>query len=139
VPIYEFVCEQCDHEFESLQRLSDPLPEQCPSCSGGPVRKNVSAAGFRLKGGGWYETDFKSGGKKNLSGSESKGDGGADSGASSSGDKASGDSPASGAAASGGGADKASGNSGGKKDSGGDSKPKSSPGGASSGGAAKKD
>ncbi|MEM1231944.1 MAG: zinc ribbon domain-containing protein [Pseudomonadota bacterium] len=76
MPIYEFVCEQCGHEFESFQRLSDPLPEQCPSCAGGPVIKKISAAGFRLKGGGWYETDFKSGAKKNVSGSDSKDAGG---------------------------------------------------------------
>ncbi len=73
MPIYEFVCEQCGHEFESFQRLSDPLPEQCPSCAGGPVIKKISAAGFRLKGGGWYETDFKGGAKKNVSGGDSKG------------------------------------------------------------------
>lgn len=118
MPIYEFVCEQCEHEFESFQRLSDPLPDQCPSCRGGPVRKNISAAGFRLKGGGWYETDFKSSGKKNLSGGDGKGDGKSD-GSSDSAGSSSGDSSAG----------KSSGETGGsgKKDS----------GSADSGGAAK--
>ncbi|MEM6710630.1 MAG: zinc ribbon domain-containing protein [Pseudomonadota bacterium] len=59
MPIYEFICAECAHEFESLQRLSDPPPAECPACGGGPVTKKVSAAAFRLKGGGWYETDFK--------------------------------------------------------------------------------
>ena len=68
MPIYEFICDACEHEFESLQRLSDPLPDACPNCGKNAVKKKVSAAGFRLKGGGWYETDFKSGQKKNVSG-----------------------------------------------------------------------
>ncbi|MGI9326862.1 MAG: FmdB family zinc ribbon protein [Pseudomonadales bacterium] len=67
MPIYEFVCDDCGHEFESLQRLSDPLPDTCPDCGKQRVHKKVSAAAFRLKGGGWYETDFKSGQKKNVS------------------------------------------------------------------------
>lgn len=71
MPIYEFCCDDCGHEFESLQRLSDPLPDACPACGKPNVQKKISAAGFRLKGGGWYETDFKSGAKKNVSGSES--------------------------------------------------------------------
>lgn len=70
MPIYEFVCAECDHEFESLQRLSDPLPTVCPACGKGPVSKKISAAGFRLKGGGWYETDFKNGSKS--SGAQAK-------------------------------------------------------------------
>lgn len=70
MPIYEFICDECGHGFESLQKLSDPLPEQCPSCGANKVRKHISAAGFRLKGGGWYETDFKSGQKKNVSGAD---------------------------------------------------------------------
>ncbi len=67
MPIYEFVCDDCGHEFESLQRLSDPLPDTCPDCGKHRVHKKLSAAAFRLKGGGWYETDFKSGQKKNVS------------------------------------------------------------------------
>ena len=68
MPIYEYQCQSCHHELEALQRLSDPLLVDCPSCSQPALIKKISAAGFRLKGGGWYETDFKSGGKKNLAG-----------------------------------------------------------------------
>jgi len=68
VPIYEYQCQSCHHELEALQRLSDPLLVDCPACSQPALIKKISAAGFRLKGGGWYETDFKSGGKKNLAG-----------------------------------------------------------------------
>lgn len=71
MPIYEYQCEACGHQLEALQKISaDPLLE-CPSCKAPRLRKKVSAAGFRLKGGGWYETDFKSGGKKNVSGEQS--------------------------------------------------------------------
>ena len=66
MPIYEFVCADCDHEFESLQRLNDPPPGACPNCGSAAISKKLSAAGFRLKGGGWYETDFKN--KKPASG-----------------------------------------------------------------------
>lgn len=72
MPIYEYQCQSCDHEFEALQKMSDPLLTECPSCHEQALRKKVSAAAFRLKGGGWYETDFKTGKKKNV-----VGDGGA--------------------------------------------------------------
>lgn len=75
MPIYEFVCAECDHEFESLQRLSDPLPTECPECGKGPVTKKISAAGFRLKGGGWYETDFKNGSKSGAAPTKPAADG----------------------------------------------------------------
>ncbi|MDF1691953.1 MAG: zinc ribbon domain-containing protein [Zhongshania sp.] len=69
MPIYEYVCRACEHEFEALQKMSDPVLTDCPECKAVELIKKVSAAGFRLKGGGWYETDFKSGGKKkNLAG-----------------------------------------------------------------------
>ncbi len=68
MPIYEYRCEACGHEFEKLQKLSDPLIEDCPVCHEAAVKKLISAAGFRLKGGGWYETDFKKSGQKNLAG-----------------------------------------------------------------------
>ena len=76
MPIYEYQCESCGHALEALQRLSDAVLVDCPACNKPTLKKQISAAGFRLKGGGWYETDFKSGNKKNLAG---------DSGASSSG------------------------------------------------------
>lgn len=67
MPIYEYRCRRCGHELESFQRLADPPLTLCPSCGAEELAKLVSAAGFRLKGGGWYETDFKTGqGKKNL-------------------------------------------------------------------------
>lgn len=66
MPIYEYRCEACQHELEALQKLSDEPLQVCPKCGAPSLRKQVSAAGFRLKGGGWYETDFKSGSKKNV-------------------------------------------------------------------------
>lgn len=75
MPIYEYRCDGCGHELEALQKISDAPLERCPQCEQPQLRKMVSAPSFRLKGGGWYETDFKSGGKKNLAG-DSGGDGG---------------------------------------------------------------
>lgn len=72
MPIYEYRCEHCGHEFDTLQKVSEEPLKDCPECKKSALVKKVSAAGFRLKGGGWYETDFKSGNKKNLSGSDSK-------------------------------------------------------------------
>jgi len=68
MPIYEYRCESCGHQLEALQRLSDDALVDCPACSKPALKKQISAAGFRLKGGGWYETDFKSGNKKNIAG-----------------------------------------------------------------------
>lgn len=64
MPIYEYRCESCEHELEVIQKMSDPTLTDCPSCGKPALKKKISAAGFRLKGGGWYETDFKSGDKK---------------------------------------------------------------------------
>lgn len=66
MPIYEYRCEECGHEMEKLQKMSDPALVQCPECKKDALKKVISAVGFRLKGGGWYETDFKSGDKKNV-------------------------------------------------------------------------
>jgi putative FmdB family regulatory protein len=69
MPIYEYQCLACSHEFEALQKLSDAALLDCPSCGAPQLRKKISAVGFRLAGSGWYETDFKnSGSKKNLAG-----------------------------------------------------------------------
>ncbi len=68
MPIYEYQCQSCGHEYEALQKLSDAPLKDCPACNKPDLSKKISAAGFRLKGGGWYETDFKSGGKKNVAG-----------------------------------------------------------------------
>jgi len=66
MPIYEYQCQSCGHKFEKLQKISDEPLSDCPSCEKSELKKLISAAAFRLKGGGWYETDFKSGDKKNL-------------------------------------------------------------------------
>lgn len=68
MPIYEYVCRKCGNELEKLQKLSDAPLTGCPACGEGALKRKVSPAGFRLAGGGWYETDFKSGGKRNLAG-----------------------------------------------------------------------
>jgi putative FmdB family regulatory protein len=66
MPIYEYKCSKCGHQFEIIQRFSDNPIETCPECDENSVKKLVSAPSFRLKGGGWYETDFKTGSKKNI-------------------------------------------------------------------------
>ena len=66
MPIYEYKCSKCEHQFEIIQRISDIPIEVCPECNQPSVNKLVSAPSFRLKGGGWYETDFKTGSKKNI-------------------------------------------------------------------------
>lgn len=66
MPIYEYVCKACGKQAEIIHKISDPPERKCPSCGKLKLSKLVSAAAFRLKGGGWYETDFKSGDKKNL-------------------------------------------------------------------------
>jgi len=76
MPFYEYRCEGCGHELEVLQKISDASLVDCPECAQPALKKLVSAAGFRLKGGGWYETDFKGGQKKNLHGDGEKKEGG---------------------------------------------------------------
>ena len=70
MPIYAFECSACGHDFDRLQKLSDPDPTDCPVCSESQVRRRLTAPQFRLAGGGWYETDFKKDGdrKRNLAG-----------------------------------------------------------------------
>lgn len=72
MPIYEYQCENCGHELESFQKISDPPLSDCPQCGKPALKKLVSAAAFRLKGGGWYETDFKSKNKRNVADSGDK-------------------------------------------------------------------
>jgi len=79
MPIYEYQCKACGHELEVIQKISEEPLRFCPECGKEELSKLVSAAGFRLKGGGWYETDFKGSKdkKKNLAGegkSEKKSD-----------------------------------------------------------------
>ena len=59
MPIYEYKCNTCDHQFEILQKINDVPAKTCPECNSHSLRKLVSAAAFKLKGTGWYETDFK--------------------------------------------------------------------------------
>ena len=101
MPIYEYQCEKCGHQFDELQKISDKPLKKCPECGRNSLTKLVSAAGFRLKGGGWYETDFKSGNKKNLAQSDGSSSKDSDSSAkSSSGGSDSGSSSASGSSSS---------------------------------------
>ena len=68
MPFYEYTCASCGNASEFLQSFSDPPERVCPQCGEESLVKQISAAGFRLKGKGWYETDFKSEGKRNLAG-----------------------------------------------------------------------
>jgi len=72
MPIYEYRCESCAHELEKLQRMSDDKLVDCPACGEPALKRLVSAAAFRLKGSGWYETDFKKDNKRNLADSASE-------------------------------------------------------------------
>jgi putative FmdB family regulatory protein len=64
MPIYEYRCTACQHKLESLQKFSDAPLVICPQCGRDALTKLVSAAGFHLKGSGWYQTDFKNSGSK---------------------------------------------------------------------------
>ncbi|MFO1400200.1 MAG: zinc ribbon domain-containing protein [Steroidobacteraceae bacterium] len=72
MPFYEYECSQCKYAAEVLQKISDAPLKKCPSCGKGAFKRLISAPVFRLKGSGWYETDFKSDkeNKRNLAGTE---------------------------------------------------------------------
>ncbi|MRI35326.1 FmdB family transcriptional regulator [Endozoicomonas sp. OPT23] len=72
MPIYEYQCGSCGEAKEAIQKFSDAPLTDCESCGEPELKKLLSAPAFRLKGGGWYETDFKGGKKKNLSSSDSQ-------------------------------------------------------------------
>ncbi len=72
MPIYEYKCSNCGHQMEAIQKISDEPLQACPNCNYNTLSKLVSAPSFRLKGSGWYETDFKTGKKKNISEDVSK-------------------------------------------------------------------
>lgn len=74
MPIYEYACGSCGFEHEYLQKVSAPLLTVCPQCGKATFNKLVSAAGFQLKGSGWYVTDFKDKGKKPAAAKDSAGD-----------------------------------------------------------------
>lgn len=71
MPIYEYFCDSCGHEQEAIQKFSDAPLTDCEACGEAKLRRKISAAAFRLKGGGWYETDFKSGNRRNIIGDSS--------------------------------------------------------------------
>jgi len=64
MPIYQYRCDECHHPMEALQKMSDPKLVDCPECMAPALKKQVTAAAFKLKGAGWYETDFKNSGAK---------------------------------------------------------------------------
>ena len=68
MPIYEYQCQECGFQLDKLQKVTDAPLLTCPECNSDSLKRLVSAAGFRLKGSGWYETDFKTDKdkKKNL-------------------------------------------------------------------------
>ena len=68
MPIYEYACTRCEHAFDELQKISEAALVHCPKCGEPSLRKLLSAPKFRLAGEGWYETDFKTGKKRNLAG-----------------------------------------------------------------------
>ena len=70
MPIYQYACDACGHQLEALQKISDDRLTDCPECHKPNLVKQLTAAAFRLKGTGWYETDFKTGTKKH--GAENK-------------------------------------------------------------------
>ena len=73
MPIYEYRCNACSHEHEAIRKFSDAPLTTCPACGKESLVKKVSAAGFQLKGSGWYQTDFK-GGSKPAAAAEPKSD-----------------------------------------------------------------
>jgi len=87
MPIYEYRCSACGFQSEYLQKLSDPPLADCPECGKGRFSKMVTAAGFHLKGSGWYATDFKGGGSTKSATPGADGGGGGDTGKTDSGTK----------------------------------------------------
>ncbi len=85
MPIYEYRCASCGHRLEAMQKMADAPLTDCPECSQPALKKLISAVGFRLKGGGWYETDFKGGAQRNVHESGKSESGKSDSGKSDSG------------------------------------------------------
>ena len=72
MPIYQYQCTECGHSMEALQKMADPKLTDCPACKSPALKKQVTAAAFKLKGSGWYETDFKNSGAKPKAATESK-------------------------------------------------------------------
>lgn len=70
MPIYGYICMCCGHHLDALQKMNDAPLTDCPSCGEPDLKRQLSAPKFRLKGKGWYETDFKTGKKRNLHGDD---------------------------------------------------------------------
>jgi putative FmdB family regulatory protein len=68
MPIYEYECKSCQHTLDALQKISDDKLVDCPECGQSALKRLLSAPRFRLKGEGWYETDFKKDNQRNLAG-----------------------------------------------------------------------
>ncbi len=73
MPIYEYECQACGHVLDALQKISDEPLRHCPTCGKAALKKLVSAPRFRLKGSGWYETDFKDKNRRNIASDDSGG------------------------------------------------------------------
>jgi putative FmdB family regulatory protein len=76
MPLYEYRCEACEHQFEVIQKFSDPHVAVCPKCASGPVVKLLSSPAFQFKGTGWYITDYARKDKDGAKSSGSSGEGG---------------------------------------------------------------
>lgn len=72
MPIYEYLCARCAHTLDALQKLSEEPLVFCPQCGEAALKRQMSAPSFRLKGGGWYETDFKNDKRRNIAEADSK-------------------------------------------------------------------
>ena len=77
MPIYAYRCESCGHTLDALQKVSDAPLRDCPACGAAALHKQVTAAGFQLKGSGWYATDFKGGSGSSTAGKAAAGAGAA--------------------------------------------------------------
>lgn len=73
MPIYAYACRDCDHTLDALQKIADEPLLDCPECGEPALKRLLSAPRFRLKGQGWYETDFKKGNQRNLHGEKEPG------------------------------------------------------------------
>jgi len=78
MPIYEYRCSACGWTFDSMQKMSEAPLTRCPECGAEALKKLISPTAFRLKGGGWYETDFKTGSRKNVAQGDKPATGGSD-------------------------------------------------------------
>jgi len=72
MPIYGYACKNCSHTLDALQKMNDDVLVDCPECGEPSLKRQLSAPRFRLKGKGWYETDFKKDNQRNLSNSDSE-------------------------------------------------------------------